>query len=129
MKNYRLLIPMIAILLMMALFTGCGAARALDRAEDHVEKRLEQAEDALESKQYSSSPTNSKTLTREEAELIALKEAGLTAEEITGLHSEYDIDDGVPEWEIDFYSGGWEYDYTIHAENGTVLHSERDKRD
>ena len=129
MKNYRLLIPMIAILLMMALFTGCGAARALDRAEDQVEKRLEQAEDALKSKQYSSSPTNSKTLTREEAELIALKEAGLTAEEITGLHSEYDIDDGVPEWEIDFYSGGWEYDYTIHAENGTVLHSERDKRD
>lgn len=129
MKNYRLLITMIAILLMMALFTGCGAARALDRAEDHVENRLEQAEDALESKLYSSSPTNSKTLTREEAEAIALKEAGLTAEEITGLHSEYDIDDGVPEWEIDFYSGGWEYDYTIHAENGTVLHSERDKRD
>ena len=113
---------------MAALFAGCGTARALDRAEDQVENRLDQAEKALENT-LRSSPTAAQMLTREEAESIALESAELTAEEITGLHSEYDIDDGVPEWEIDFYSGGWEYDYTIHAENGTILHSERDKRD
>ena len=128
MKKYRLLVVFTAILLMAALFAGCGTARALDRAEDQVENRLDQAEKALENT-LRSSPTAAQMLTREEAESIALESAELTAEEITGLHSEYDIDDGVPEWEIDFYSGGWEYDYTIHAENGTILHSERDKRD
>ena len=127
MKKYRLLVVFTAILLMAALFAGCGTARALDRAEDRVENRMDQVEKALENA-LRSSTTAAQTLTREEAESIALESAELTAEEITGLHSEYDIDDGVPEWEIDFYSGGWEYDYTIHAENGTILHSERDKR-
>lgn len=128
MKKYRLLVVFTTILLMAALFAGCGTARVLDRAEDRVENRMDQVEKALENA-LRSSTTAAQILTREEAESIALESAGLTAAEITGLRSEYDIDDGVPEWEIDFYSGGWEYDYTIHAENGTILHGERDKRD
>ena len=129
MKKYRLLTMLMAVLLAASVFTGCGAVRALDRAEDHVENRLDQLEDALEKVPQNSTSAAAKTLTREEAEAIALQHAGLTAADIAGLHSEYDVDDGVPEWEIDFYSGGWEYEYTVHAQSGAILHSEKEIRD
>lgn len=69
------------------------------------------------------------TLTREEAEAIALKHAGLTAEKVKGLRAEYDRDDGVPEWEVEFYSGNMEYDYEIHAETGKILSWDQERDD
>lgn len=60
-------------------------------------------------------------LTKAEAEAAALKHAGFTADQVTGLRTEYEIDDGVPEYEVDFRKGDYEYDYTIHAETGAVL--------
>ena len=65
-------------------------------------------------------------LTAEEAKAIALKHAGLTEAEVTGLRSEYDADDGVAHWDIDFRSGDFEYDYEVHAETGKVLKSEKE---
>ena len=40
---------------------------------------------------------------------------------MTGLHTEFDVDDGIPEYEVEFFQDGWEYDYTIHADTGEVL--------
>lgn len=60
-------------------------------------------------------------LTAQEAEAIALAHAGLTAEELTCLHTKFDVDDGVAQWEVEFRAGNREYDYTIHAETGKVL--------
>ena len=68
-------------------------------------------------------------LTKEEAESIALSHAGLTAGEVTRLHTEYDVDDGVPEYDVDFHAGGFEYDYEIHAETGAVLKAEKERED
>ncbi len=65
-------------------------------------------------------------LTREEAEAIALAHVGLTREEVTRLRVEYDIDDGVPQYEVEFYKDGWEYDFEIHAETGAILSYEKD---
>ena len=128
MKKTRLLTLLAAILLVAAVSTGCAAAYALDRVEDQLENRLDQAEDAVERALQDTIATTQK-LTREEAEAIALKAAGLTQMEVAGLHSEYEVDDGVPEWEVDFRGGGWEYDYTIHADTGAILRSDRDIRD
>jgi len=33
------------------------------------------------------------------------------------------------EREVDFRQGGFEYDYTIHAETGKILESDRDRDD
>ena len=129
MKKIRLLTLFVAILLVVTTLAGCGTVGTLDRIEDRVEKRLEEAESAFENTLRSSTPATAQTLTREEAEAIALKNAGLTGVTVTGLRSEYDIDDGIPEWEIEFYSGSWEYEYTIHAETGAILHSEKEIRD
>ena len=67
-------------------------------------------------------------LTKEEARDIALKHAGFKQSQVRGLEVEYDFDDGVPEYSVEFYADGWEYDYEIHAETGKILehHKERD---
>ncbi len=66
-------------------------------------------------------------LTEQEAKDIALAHAGLTADKVKGLRAEFDRDDGRPEWEVEFYSGDWEYDYTVHGKSGKILKSQKEK--
>lgn len=68
-------------------------------------------------------------LTKEEVIAIALEHAGLTADDVTRVKSEYDVDDGTPEWEIEFRSGRMEYEYTIHAETGKILEWDKEMDD
>ena len=67
------------------------------------------------------------TITAQQAKTIALEQAGLTAEQVTGLRAELDRDDGRLEWDVDFHSGGYEYDYTIHAKTGEILDIDKEK--
>lgn len=71
-------------------------------------------------------PTEARLLTAEEAQAIALAHAGLTAGQVTFERTEYDVDDGVKEYEVDFRSDDWEYDYEIHAETGKILSSDKE---
>ena len=57
---------------------------------------------------------------------IALDHAGVTADSITGYKWEKDYDDGVPVYELEFFSGGYEYDYEINAADGTVVKFEKE---
>ena len=50
----------------------------------------------------------------------------MQAHEVVFSRTEYDIEGGVPEWEIEFRCGDYEYDYIVHAENGKILEYERD---
>ena len=65
-------------------------------------------------------------ITRDEAKSIALKHANLDEKNITGLDIDLDRDDGVLKYEIDFHSGGLEYDYDINAETGEIISSSKD---
>lgn len=65
-------------------------------------------------------------ITKEEAEAIALAHAGLTADQVRFDRTEYDGDDRYPEYEIEFYCDGWEYQYEVHAETGEIIQSEKD---
>ena len=71
-------------------------------------------------------PSAAARLTKAEAEAIALKHAGFTAGQVKGLRSEYDFDDGVARYEVEFRVGQWEYDYDVHAESGKILSFEKD---
>ena len=71
-------------------------------------------------------PTEASLLTAAEAEAIALEAAGVKAGEVTHLHTEFETDDGVKEYEVDFRVGDWEYDYTVHAETGAILSSDKE---
>lgn len=129
----------------MLLLTACGSAQAenrIDAAEDAVENQLETIKDAVEHQVDGAeeavnqalppataqpSPTEAAaTITKEEAQSIALEHAGLTADQVTYLRTEYEIDDGVPQYEVEFHHDRWEYDYEIHAETGDVLSYDRD---
>lgn len=124
----------IAILLVtLLLFAGCSAGAVenrLDAAEDAVERGLDAMENMMET---AVSPTKSgniipsaATVTREQAVSIALEKAGFTENQVTHLRTEYEIDDGIPRYEIQFRQGRWEYDYEINANTGEILSFDRD---
>ena len=118
------------------LFTGCASAVALRPMPQATEITL-----ATEPVPKAANPDSVLTiiptvaaergerdrLTKEEAREIALKHAGLTAEEVTRLRVEFEYDDGIPEYEVDFYHNGYEYDYEIHAETGKILFWDKDR--
>lgn len=60
-------------------------------------------------------------LTANDAIAIALEDANLTQADVRNIGTEYEIDDGVPTYEIEFRTDDAEYDYTIHAETGKIL--------
>ena len=65
-------------------------------------------------------PVEIQKITASEAEEIALAHAGLTREQVERLHTTEDYDDGVPEYEVQFWYERMEYEYEIHAEDGTI---------
>lgn len=82
-------------------------------------------------KEYDARPEPDKPtaalLTKDEAVSIALEHAGFTAEQVSRLQVEYDVDDGVPEYSVEFFADGYEYDYEIHAETGKILEWDKDR--
>lgn len=64
--------------------------------------------------------------TIQEAESAALAHAGFTADQVTRLHTEVDYENGVKEFEVEFRSGDWEYDYTVSAETLEILKHQKE---
>lgn len=134
--------------LMIPLLTGCSLRaidEGLDTVEDAVEHRVDTAEDAVESAvmdviipdsppplAQAPAPTASATdaattlLTKEEAEAIALAYLNLTADQVSYLWTEYEIDDGIAQYDVQFHEGYWEYEFEIHAETGKILSFDKD---
>ena len=60
------------------------------------------------------------------AKEIALAHAGVTADSVTGYRWELDDDGGARVYELEFFSGGYEYDYEISASDGSVVKFEKE---
>lgn len=71
-------------------------------------------------------------ITAEEAESIALKDAGVTAQEATGMSSHSDRDDGRNYIDVQFAvkdnQGTTLYEYDIDAKSGTVISKEKEQK-
>ena len=66
-------------------------------------------------------------ITQEEALAAALEHAQLKKEQLDFLKRvELDYDHGRKVYEINFYQGGFEYDYDVDAETGAILKFEKD---
>ena len=65
-------------------------------------------------------------ITEAQARQIALKDAGLTEDQVTFVRSQVDYDDGVKEFEVEFYAGNMEYDYDIDAASGAIRSKDQD---
>ena len=132
------------LILFLALLVGCSAAAAdhqLEQIEETIDHHLDAAEDAAETMVLNILTTDplappatnppaaqepAAQLTAEEAKAIALEHAGFTADQVTHLRAEFDWDDGVPTWDVEFREGHWEYDYEIHAETGQIRSFDKD---
>lgn len=55
------------------------------------------------------------------AESIALNHAGFSETEVSHLKSEFDIDDGLTVYEVEFDKDGREYEYKINAIDGSII--------
>ena len=127
MKLRMFTLMLLAVLLMGLL--GCSmesAGQKLDAVEDAVENRMDQAEDALENAVQTSNFSNQAAITPEQAQAIALEHAGFTADQVKYLRTEYEIDDGVPQYEVQFHQDRWEYDYEINADTGAIMSYDMD---
>lgn len=61
-----------------------------------------------------------------QAKTIALAQAGFTEEDVTLLTCEFDYDDGIAVYEVEFYKDGREYGVTVGALDGVVFSYEVD---
>ena len=148
----------LVLLLSLSACTAANAVQTLDIVEDKVEAKLDAAEEKVEESLrtvVATAPAPVATepaaapavpaaepaipaapveklpdtaLTREQAEKIALDYVGFTADQVTRLRTEYEIDDGLPQFDIEFLQGDWEYEFEIHAENGQILSYDKDHK-
>ena len=65
-------------------------------------------------------------ISADDAKTAALNHAGLTASQVTHLKTELDREGGKLVYEVEFKSGGHEYEYVIDAATGAVIKSEKE---
>lgn len=58
---------------------------------------------------------------------LALEKAGMSRDKVTGLHADFDMDNGRAEYEVIFYEGKTEYDVTIDALTGEIIGFEKER--
>ena len=113
MKKQR--IAVLFIFAMLLTMTGCASANTVSmRDANRMEDRMEAAAGT--------------GLTQEQAESIALQHVGLAADQTDRLRTEYEIDDGVAQYDVSFCEGDWEYEFEIDAGTGTILSYEKEHR-
>ena len=70
----------------------------------------------------SNSTVNSNNkITIEEAKSIALKHSNLDESQVSFIRVEYDFDNGIEKYEIEFYSNNNKYEYEINAKTGDII--------
>ena len=131
------ILTFIIMLCVLCLLAGCSVretVRTLEAAEEAVEQKVERAEDAAEKViRDAAKPAQSpaaglpeNVISPEEAQQIALKQAGFTADQVSRMRAEFEYDDRIPQYDVSFREGRWEYEFEIHAETGEILSWEKD---
>ena len=135
-KQFCAALLLAAILL---LFSGCGLW-AMEARMSAPEARMETRTatgDAASAQEAPAASQPSQTrppepaapvemLTKEEAEAIALAHVGFARDQVSRLRTEYEIDDRIPQYDVQFHEGYWEYEFEIHAETGAILSFDKD---
>ncbi|HIV08645.1 MAG TPA: PepSY domain-containing protein [Candidatus Spyradenecus faecavium] len=62
-----------------------------------------------------------------EAKAIALAQAGLAEGQISRYRAKFEIDDGVPQWDLEFTANKYKYEYTINAATRAIIDFERER--
>ena len=105
----KIIIPTLLLIIILSACTQPGAAASIVKQPSIIQQ----------------SGTTGK-LTEEEATSIALIHASFTADQVKQLRLEFEYDDGIPQYNVEFYEGYLEYEYEIHAVTGQILSVEKD---
>ena len=65
----------------------------------------------------------------EKALAAALEYAGLTESQVSNVHVSYECDDGAIVYDVEFNSGGQEYEFDVNAITGEIVVEEIDEQD
>ena len=108
--------------------TTRGTEPAATTQEAPVQKETQPQEPAQTdpTQGVDANPAENFVITEAEAKAIALADAGFDEAQVSRLRAEFDRDDGIPEYDVEFTRDGWEYEYEIHAESGKILHADKE---
>lgn len=67
------------------------------------------------------------SITKAKAESVALNHAGLKKSQVWEFECELDYERGVKVYEISFDSGRYDYEYTVNASTGKIVHWEKER--
>ena len=76
----------------------------------------------------SNTDTSTAKMSEDEAKQIALKHANLTSDKVTFIRSEYEVDNGVEKYNIDFNYDNKEYNYEIDVNTNEIISYEIDNK-
>jgi len=144
MKKFLLTGIFVICLLMTA--AGCSAAnlaRQLETAEDQLEDRMDAVEDTIEDalrREVAPAPAaipeapvavpqetdTGNPITLEEAQRIAFDQVGLTIDQVQRLRTNFETDDGVSRYDVEFFTDAQKYEFEIDAQTGKILSFDRD---
>ena len=125
----------LALALLLLVFAGCQSAKsglqappvgaAVGQSNSDVAPPADaQAPDPTPEVPETTAPAV--PISKDSAILLALKHADLKNDEVTRLFAEYDFDDGVGHYDVDFRHGDYDYDYEVHGLSGEILKSEKE---
>lgn len=69
---------------------------------------------------------NNQGIGLEKATQVALQNAGYEEADATLIRGHFDRDDGLSVYEIEFRAGGYDYDYVISSNDGTIIEVDRE---
>lgn len=107
---------------------GCSADVPVAGFDESVQgqenRQATQATDGTQERQPADRPMDG--ISHEQAESIALKDAGLTRADVMFIQAKEDWEDGRAIFDVEFYSGNQEYDYEIDKATGDILSHDYD---
>ena len=128
-KQLTRLLVLSVLVLSMAGCSAAGREASLEGPGERVEEKLEAAEGKIKREiramtdpaPEDGSSVPESAITREEAQRIALEHLGLTADQVKHLRTDYEIDDGISRYDVEFRYGDRDYEFEIHAATGKIL--------
>lgn len=106
------------------LYTGAVLSKEMETQDDHRHQNGGGSD--APGQNSDGVGTSSAYIGEEAAKTAALSHAGISATQAGKLKAEYDYDDGIAVYEVDFEYNGYEYEYKIDAVTGAILEYEMD---
>lgn len=99
----------------------------IDATDGSIISRSVEARETAVSNNGANTPNTGSPIGIDEAKAIAAEHAGLSVNEVTFSKAKLENDDGSTVYEVEFYQGRTEYEYTIDAYSGTILEYDVDE--